>query len=61
MARPYSVGVGGCMTGWVGCMRDFDTNGVGVSRRGTLPGLRSGHFGKLAKIFCHVIIYKIIT
>jgi hypothetical protein len=27
-----------------GCMRDFDTNGVGVPRRGTLPGLRSGLF-----------------
>lgn len=49
LARPYSVGVGGCMTGWgcvrwLGCMRDFDTNGVGVPRRGTLPGLRSGLF-----------------
>jgi hypothetical protein len=42
------------------CRRDFDTNGVGVPRRGTLPGLRSGQTNKLAKIFCHVIIYKII-
>ena len=60
------VVVRGCMTGWgcvrwLGCMRDFDTNGVGVPRRGTLPGLRSGQISKLAKIFCHVIIYKIIT
>ena len=43
------VVVRGCMTGWgcvrwVGCMRDFDPNGVGVPRRGTLPGLRSGLF-----------------
>ena len=57
--------VRGCMTGWgcvrwLGCMRDFDTNGVGVPRRGTLPGLRSGQTSKFAKIFCHVIIYKII-
>ena len=49
LARPYSVGVGVCMTGrgcvrWLGCMRGFDTNGVGVPRRGTLPGLRSGLF-----------------
>ena len=38
----WAVIVRGCMTGWgcvrwVGCMRDFDTNGVGVLRRGALP------------------------
>jgi hypothetical protein len=43
----------------LGCMRDFDTNGVGVPRRGTLPGLPEGQTNKFAKIFCHVIIYKI--
>ena len=59
--RGLWLGVDGSRMPWaLTCRRDFDTNGVGVPRRGTLPGLRSGQTSKLAKIFCHVIIYKII-
>jgi hypothetical protein len=37
------------VAGVLTCRRDFDTNGVGVPRRGTLPGLRSGYHGQTYK------------